>query len=133
MMKNRFVIIAISLIATFVFAACSSDEIGSSVHRRISQEEAVEMMADQDQDVIVLDVRETSEFDLGHIPDAVSLPLGEILSTVELMIPDKEQVILVYCQTGNRSNTAAALLSDIGYSNVYDFGGIVSWQGDINR
>jgi len=92
-------------------------------YRQITQEEAKEMM--DTQEVILLDVREQDEYDGGHIPGAVLLPVGSITSdTAAAVIPKTDSVVLVYCRSGNRSKTAAQALAELGYTGVYEFGGI---------
>ena len=86
---------------------------------------------DSGDDLIVLDVREDSEFAQGHVPNAVLLPLGQIKDKADDVLPDKDAEILLYCRSGNRSRQAAMILLDLGYTNVYDFGGIVSWPYDV--
>ena len=98
------------------------------VYQSISAEEAKEMM---DENVIVLDVRTQEEYDQGHIEGALLLPLSDIQMGQLSLLEDKEQVLLVYCRSGNRSETAAKLLIEAGYIQVYDFGGIIDWPYDI--
>ena len=77
------------------------------------------------EEVIILDVREQSEYDGGHIPGAVLLPVGTIdEDTAAAVIPDKDSTVLVYCRSGNRSKTAASALAELGYTGIYEFGGI---------
>lgn len=98
--------------------------------QKISQEEARERM--EAGDVIVLDVREQEEYDSGHIPGAVLLPLGAIdgESAAEV-IPEKDATVLVYCRSGSRSKRAAKALAELGYTGVYEFGGIMTWPYDV--
>ena len=96
----------------------------------ISQDEAKLMMQDDDGHVIV-DVRRTDEYAQGHIPGAILIPNESITDTPPEELPDKYQVILVYCRTGRRSKEASQKLADMGYVNVYEFGGIEDWTGDI--
>ena len=99
-------------------------------YQQISQEAAKEMM--DTQEVIVLDVREQYEFDAGHIPGAVLLPVGSITKdTAAAVIEDPDTVVLVYCRSGNRSKTASQALADIGYTNIYEFGGINTWPYEV--
>ncbi|MBQ8215682.1 MAG: rhodanese-like domain-containing protein [Clostridia bacterium] len=77
---------------------------------------------------IVLDVREQSEYDEGHIENAVLLPYTEIDRRAEQVLPDKDALILVYCRSGRRSKIGAQSLADLGYTNVKEFGGIIDWQ-----
>lgn len=103
---------------------------GKSDYRQISQEEAKEMM--DTQEVLILDVREQEEYDSGHIPGAVLLPVGTITeeSAAEI-IPEKDTTVLVYCRSGNRSKTAAQALADLGYTNICEFGGISTWPYEV--
>ena len=95
-------------------------------YQQITQDEAKEMM--DTQEVIILDVRERDEYDSGHIPDAVLLPVGTIDETTAAeVIPEKDSTVLVYCRRGNRSKTASAALAELGYTDIYEFGGINSW------
>ena len=95
-------------------------------YQQITQEEAKEMM--DAQEVILLDVREQDEYDSGHIPGAVLLPVGTIdEDTAAEVIPGKDSTVLVYCRSGNRSKTASAALAELGYTDIYEFGGINSW------
>ncbi len=99
-------------------------------YTQISQEEAMEMMQKDDGHVIV-DVRRQDEYDQGHIPGAILIPNETIDTEMPEELPDKEQIILIYCRRGNRSKEAAQKLFDMGYDNVYEFGGINTWTGEI--
>ena len=95
-------------------------------YQHITQETAKEMM--DTQEVIILDVREQDEYDSVHIPGAVLLPVGTIdEDTAAEVIPEKDSTVLVYCRSGNRSKRAASALAKLGYTNIYDFGGINTW------
>lgn len=116
-----------------LLTGCGTDSTsGESGYHPISQEEAKEMM--DNQEVLILDVREQDEYDSGHIPDAVLLPVGSITeeSAAEI-IPDKDTIVLVYCRSGNRSKTAAKTLAELGYTNIYEFGGITTWPYEVSR
>lgn len=103
-----------------------------STYQQISQKEAKIMM--DSQEAIILDVREQDEYDAGHIPSAVLLPVGNITTeTASAVIPEKDAVVLVYCRSGNRSKTAAQTLAELGYTNVYEFGGINTWPYEVIR
>lgn len=99
-------------------------------YRRISQEEAREMMI-KDDGHIVVDVRRQDEYDAGHIPGAILIPNESIGTQPPEELPDLDQIILIYCRSGNRSKQAAQKLSDMGYTNIYEFGGINTWTGEI--
>ena len=99
-------------------------------YRKIDQETAKAMMAKNDGHVTV-DVRRQDEYDSGHIPDALLIPNETIDSTPPEALPDLNQVILIYCRSGNRSKQAAEKLAAMGYTRIYEFGGINTWPGDI--
>ena len=99
-------------------------------YAQIDQETAREMMGREDGHVVV-DVRRQDEYDTGHIPGAILVPNETIGGEMPEALPDLEQIILVYCRSGNRSKQAAEKLADIGYRNVYEFGGIIDWTGGI--
>ena len=118
-------ILPIVLCSLLLLSGCgnSAEDRGYTM---IDQEEAKRMM--DTQTVVILDVREQYEFDEGHIAGAVLLPSTNINEeTAAAVIPDKDSVVLVYCRTGMRSLFAAATLAELGYTNVYEFGGIVTW------
>lgn len=99
-------------------------------YTQISQEEAQRMM-ELDDDHIILDVRRQDEYDSGHIPGAICIPNETIGTEMLKELPDLDQVILVYCRSGKRSKEAAQKLYDIGYTHVFEFGGIIDWTGEI--
>ena len=86
---------------------------------------------DTKQNYIIVDARTQSEFDEGHIPGAILIPEYEIAERAETELPNKDQLILVYCRSGRRSKIAAQALADLGYTNVKEFGGIITWEYDI--
>ena len=104
------------------------DMLNSYLH--ITQAEAKEMMKKDDGHIIV-DVRRQDEYDAGHIPGAVLIPNETIGSEMPEALPDKDQIILIYCRSGNRSRQAAQKLFDMGYTRIYEFGGISTWDGEI--
>lgn len=99
-------------------------------YKQISQEEAMQIMKEKT-DYIIIDVRTKAEYDEGHIKGAVSLPNESITKADIKDLPNKEQLILVYCRSGSRSRQAAKKLADNGYTNVLEFGGIGTWKGEI--
>lgn len=119
----------IMLAAVLLLGGCGGADNGTA-YQQISQETAKEMM--DSQGLIILDVREQSEYDSGHIPGAVLLPVGSIdQDTAAAVLPDKDSTVLVYCRSGNRSKTASAALAELGYTAVYEFGGINTWPYEI--
>ena len=97
---------------------------------QISQDEAKEMMKKNDGHIIV-DVRRQDEYEQGHIPGAILIPNESIGAQRPAELPNLNQIILVYCRSGRRSKEAAQKLFDMGYKNIYEFGGIIDWTGDI--
>lgn len=113
------------LLSLLLLTGCGGGEKEAS-YQQISQEEAKEMI--DTQEVVILDVREQDEYDSGHIPNAVLLPVGTIdEDTAAAAIPEKDSTVLVYCRSGNRSKTASSTLAELGYTNIYEFGGIKTW------
>lgn len=102
----------------------------SNTYQQITAEEAANMMQSET-NYIILDVRTEQEYASGHISGAVNLPNETIASEAIQQLPDKKQLILVYCRSGNRSKQAAAKLVNLGYTNVVEFGGIQDWNGEI--
>ena len=98
-------------------------------YTQISMEEAVAMMATEE-NYIILDVRTAEEFAEKHIPNAINIPNETIGSEEIAELPDKNQLILVYCRSGNRSKQASEKLVALGYTNIYEFGGIIDWTGE---
>lgn len=103
--------------------------VGGSGYKQISMDEAVKMM-ETETGYIVLDVRTPEEFSEKHIPNAVNIPNEEIGDQEIAELPDKDQLILVYCRSGNRSKQASEKLAKMGYTNIYEFGGINDWTGE---
>lgn len=99
-------------------------------YKRISQEEAKKIM-DTESDIIILDVRTEEEFKSGHINNAINIPNEEISDFEITKLPDKNKKILVYCHSGYRSLEAAAKLALLGYKNIFEFGGIMTWPYEI--
>ena len=104
--------------------------IGKTTYIQIDQEKAKEMMAVNDGHVVV-DVRRADEYASGHIPGAILIPNESIGTEKPDQLPDKDQIILVYCRSGNRSKQAAQKLADMGYTSIYEFGGINTWTGEV--
>ena len=103
-----------------------------AMYEQITPEEAKKIM-DSGEEHIILDTREQDEFDESHIPNAILIPYTEIENKAEEMLPDKDKLILVYCRSGRRSKIAAEDLSKLGYTNVKEFGGIIDWEGEIEK
>ena len=105
----------------------------SNQYKQISSSEAMELMKSET-NYIILDVRTCDEYNSGHIKDAICIPnetINETNNYVSEQLPDKAQMILVYCRSGNRSKQASEKLADLGYTNIIEFGGINEWKGEI--
>ena len=112
------------------FGCVGCSDGGSATYDQISGAEAKALM-DSESGYIILDAREQHEYDEGHIPGAILIPYGEIADRAEKELPDKNQLILVYCRSGRRSKIAAEELVKLGYTNVKEFGGIIDWEYEI--
>ena len=125
-MKKLILIVLTALL----FFGCASNDPQIQTYRQISMDEAVVMMA-QESGYVILDVRRADEFAAGHIPGAINVA-NESIGTDEIPeLPDKDQLIMVYCRSGRRSKEAAEKLLHLGYTNVVEFGGILDWKGEI--
>lgn len=112
-----------------MLTACTHKGDKGATYRQVSVDEAIEIMRTES-DYIILDVRTGEEFAEKHIPGAINVP-NEIISNYAIPeLPDKNQLILVYCRSGRRSKEAAEKLANIGYTNVVEFGGINDWTGE---
>lgn len=149
-MKKYFITIIVAVMLVLAGCSCSKESDNSAststltsvneekkdmtaknkTYKQISQEEAKEMMKKDDGHIIV-DVRRQDEYDSGHIAGAILIPNESIGTSQPDLLKDLDQIILVYCRTGNRSKQAAQKLADMGYTNVYEFGGINTWDGDV--
>ena len=133
---GKYVVVILLLTVMLALAGCAKGMIldGPDMERKpeytqIDQETAKEMMTRDDGHIIV-DVRRQDEYDTGHIQGAICIPNESIETEPPEELQDFEQVILVYCRSGRRSKEAAQKLADIGYRNVYEFGGIIDWTGE---
>ncbi|MBQ7000931.1 MAG: rhodanese-like domain-containing protein [Oscillospiraceae bacterium] len=120
----------ITLLLSVLFLAGCALPAGQEVsYRQINMDEAITMM-EEESGYIILDVRTPEEFADKHIPGAINIP-NETISTEEIPeLPDKDQLILVYCRSGNRSKQASEKLAALGYTNIVEFGGINDWSGE---
>ena len=116
------------LLFLLVFSGCAAKSEKAS-YRQVSTDEAINIMKEE-KDYIILDVRTPEEYKSKHIPGAINIP-NETIGTEEVPeLPDKEQLILIYCRSGNRSKQAADKLAAQGYTNIVEFGGINDWTGE---
>lgn len=120
------------ILSLMLLSSCTTP--GSSVHsyRQISMDAAVKMIKDE-KNYIILDGRRPDEYAEGHIPGAINVPNEDIDTSDIAELPNKSQLILVYCRSGRRSKEAAAKLVKLGYTNIVEFGGILDWHGNIEK
>ena len=126
--KIRVAAAAVAALLAALLAACGASSKPS--YRQITADEAARMMQEET-DIVLLDVRTQEEYASGHIPGAICIPNETIGSEEIPELPDKDQLILVYCRSGNRSKQASQKLAEQGYTNVVEFGGINGWTGEI--
>ena len=124
--------LGIFLLVALLLTACGQDteKDREAVYLNITAQEAKELM-DTQKDYMILDVRTKAEYDSGHIPGAKLIPNTEIQERAEKELPDKDQLILIYCRSGNRSKQAANILVKLGYTNIREFGGINDWPYEV--
>ena len=128
-LKGLIIMILISL-SLFGMTACGGENGKVSTYEQITAEQAKTIM-DTEKDYIIIDARTEEEFAEGHIKNAILIPEYEIANRAEKELPDKEQLILVYCRSGRRSKIASEELVKLGYTNVKEFGGIIDWPYDV--
>ena len=128
-LKGLIIMLLISL-SLFGMTACDGGNEKSSTYEQITAEQAKTIM-DTEKDYIIIDARTEEEFAEGHIENAILIPEYEIANRAEKELPDKEQLILVYCRSGRRSKIASEELVKLGYTNVKEFGGIIDWPYEI--
>ena len=125
-MKHKYLVLVMALIMTtvFILGSCGTG------YKQISQDEAMKIM-EEESGYLIVDVRRPDEFAEGHIEGAINVPNEGIAEEMPEELPDKDQLLLIYCRTGRRSKEASEKLAKIGYKNVYEFGGINTWTGTI--
>ncbi len=129
-MKVKKVIIVI-LILMMTIGICAEET--TMTYKMVSMAEGIEI-AKNNPDAIIVDVRREDEYKDGHIPGAVLLTMETITAeTAAKVLPDKNQMILIYCRSGRRSKIAAQSLLDLGYTNLIEFGGILDYKGKVER
>lgn len=130
MKSKAFLVLLLTITLTTLVGCSTKSDSSVTSYKTINAKEAKEMM-DQNKDVVILDVRTEEEYDTGHIKGALLIPDNEIKEKAEEILTDKSATILVYCRSGRRSAGAAKVLSELGFTNIYDFGGINDWEYDV--
>ena len=120
------------VLALLLLTACGQEKENKqeATYMNITAKQAKEIM-DSRQDYIILDTRTQEEYEQGHIPGAILIPHDQIKDLAEGLLPDKDQLILVYCRSGRRSKLAAQDLLSLGYTNIKEFGGIIDWPYEV--
>lgn len=140
-MKKKLYIAMV--VISIMFTGCANKAINTNTgeldkevvsekveYRKISADEAKEIIDNGDYNII-LDVRLLEEYKEGHIKNAIIIPVDELQTKALEMLTNKEDKILVYCKSGRRSEIASKTLIEMGYTNVYDFGGLNNWNGQL--
>ncbi len=125
---SKILIITLILLVVVVGIAWSTQQSKQSgnTYKKISAKDAYAMMQ-QNNGAVIVDVRTPSEFASGRIKNSINVPLQSIQAGDVSLLPNKNATLLVYCRSGNRSAQASKILADMGYTGVYDFGGIINW------
>ncbi len=133
-MKTMISLMLLLLECVFLFSCTRKEKQETAVQEfvSISQDEAAKLM-EEEKDCVILDVRRPDEFSEGHIPEAINIPNETIEEKAEEVLKDKDQLILVYCRSGNRSKQASRKLANMGYTQIREFGGIIDWKGKIEK
>ncbi len=125
-------LIVIVIGVVLVLSMIDDNQENKQAIRYVSMDEIKEIM-DENTDYIILDARTIEEYNEGHIPNAICIPNETIDESVTTKLPRKDQLILIYCRSGNRSKQAAEKLANLGYTNLVEFGGIMDWDGEIEK
>lgn len=130
--KSMFTVLALTLTAALCSCRADGGKAQNSSYINITAEEAKEVM-DSDSSYVIIDVRTEEEFQEGHIPGAILIPDYDIAERAEKELIDKDEIILVYCRSGNRSKKASETLAELGYTDVREFGGIIDWPYEVTK
>lgn len=123
--------ILVMLLILLILAGCQNNKpIQDITYQQVNSEQAIKMMA-ENEGYIILDVRTPAEYHEGHIEGAINVPNEEINDKEIKRLPDKDQMIFVYCRSGNRSKDASEKLVKLGYTNIIEFGGINTWPNEL--
>lgn len=133
-MKKFLILVATTAtLSSLLLYGCSNNTSNDNINvKKISSEEAKSII-DSSNDEIIVDIREKNEYEEGHIKDSILIPLDTLENTIEDIIKDKDSQILVYCRSGRRSAEASKIIKSLGYTNIYDFGGIIDWKYEIEK
>ncbi len=104
------------------------DAVGNIIYSNMTD---IKTIMEENDDYIIVDVRTFEEYCEGHIPGAINIPNEDIVDNEPELLTNKDQMILIYCRSGNRSKQAAEKLANMGYTSIIEFGGIIDWTGDV--
>lgn len=130
---KKFTSLLISALMLLLVVGCNGDSTDNTLNYEMISGEQAKALMESESDYIIIDARTQSEYDEGHIPGAILIPEYEIAERAQEELPNKDQLILVYCRSGRRSKIAAEILVDLGYTNVKEFGGIIDWKYEIEK
>lgn len=116
-----------------VFLGGCANAIDTENEVMLISPEEVKSMMEENEDFTLVDVRTQAEYDEGHIPGSILIPVDELEERAEEILTDKDAKIVIYCRTGNRTKAAGEILKRLGYRNLYDLGGIVDWPYETTR
>ncbi len=129
MKKSLFFALIIVIIGMVIFLNKNKKIEKDNTIKHVSMDDIVQIM-NENTDYIILDVRTISEYNQGHIPNAICIPNETINEDIINELTNKNQMILIYCRSGRRSKEAAEKLKQLGYTNLIEFGGIIDWKGE---
>lgn len=133
-MKRIWIILAALFLMMFGMTGCrpaEQNETGTGTAAEVITAEQAKEIMERNEDCVILDVRDQSEYEEGHIEGAILIPYTEIENRADEVLKDKDPLILVYCRSGRRSAIAAKCMTDMGYTNVKDFGGMIDWPYEV--
>ena len=129
-MFKKWLSMFLIVFSLFGLTACQDDAENTVAYRQITAKQAKEIM-DTEKEYVIVDARTQEEFALGHIEGAICFPYEDVKEKAHVVLPEKDQLILIYCRSGRRSKIAAEILCELGYTNVNEFGGIIDWPYEI--
>lgn len=124
---------------TFIFIACSQNKESNNMQDEAKAETKVTIdeakkIVDENEDLVILDVRTQDEYDEGHIKNAILIPYNTIEENIDKIEKYKDKPVLVYCRTGRRSAIAVKTLIDNGFTKIYHMNeGISAWTYDLEK
>lgn len=149
-MKGRILFLTVFTSIALLMTACSDSNTVDNTESGIMTEEipagagmlengsqitpdAAKVQMDLGEEIILVDVRTSEEYESGYIGDAILVPIESLEEEAPMLLPDLNATYYVYCEDGTRSGEAVRKMIDMGYTNVYDLGGVINWPYDLNN